>query len=122
MAQYNKKLGMFELTGLPPAPRGVPQIEVDLRHRRQRHRARLRQGPRHRQGAAHDHLRRQRAAQGRGRADDERGEEYAEEDKQAARRGETRNSAEALVFQTEKFLGENGDKLPAEGKADVESA
>ena len=56
----------------PPA--GAPRRAADrgrLRHRRQRHRARLRQGPGHRQGAAHDHLRRQRAAQGRDRADDE---------------------------------------------------
>jgi len=49
-------------------------------------------------------------------------EQYAEEDKQRRDEAETRNSAEALVFQTEKFLGENGDKLPAEGKAGVETA
>ena len=72
MAAYNKKLGMFELTGLPPAPRGVPQIEVTLRHRRQRHRARVRQGPRHRQGAVDDDHRRLGAAEGRHRADDAR--------------------------------------------------
>ena len=49
-------------------------------------------------------------------------EEYAEEDKKRRDEAETRNQAEALVFQTEKFLGENGDKLPAEGKADAEQA
>ena len=49
-------------------------------------------------------------------------EEYAEEDRKRRDEAETRNSAEALVFQTEKFLGENGDKLPAEGKADAEAA
>jgi len=49
-------------------------------------------------------------------------EEYAEEDKKRRDEAETRNQAEALVFQTEKFLGENGDKLPAEGKAEAESA
>ena len=49
-------------------------------------------------------------------------EEYAEEDRKRREEVETRNSAEALVFQTEKFLGENGDKLPAEGKAEAESA
>ena len=49
-------------------------------------------------------------------------EEYAEEDKKRRDEAETRNSADALVFQTEKFLGENGDKLPAEGKAEAESA
>ena len=51
MAQYNKSLGKFQLTGIPPAPRGIPQIEVALRHRRQRHPQRVREGPRHRQGA-----------------------------------------------------------------------
>ncbi len=40
MATYNKSLGKFQLTGIPPAPRGIPQIEVALRHRRQRHRRR----------------------------------------------------------------------------------
>lgn len=49
-------------------------------------------------------------------------EEYAEEDHKRREEAETRNSADQLVFQTEKFLGENGAKLPAEGKADVESA
>jgi len=49
-------------------------------------------------------------------------EEYAEEDRKRREEVETRNQAEALVFQTEKFLGENGDKLPAEGKAEAEAA
>jgi len=49
-------------------------------------------------------------------------EQYAEEDKKRRDEAEVRNQSEALVFQTEKFLGENGDKLPAEGKADVEAA
>jgi molecular chaperone DnaK len=48
-------------------------------------------------------------------------EEYAEEDKKRRDEAETRNSADQLVFTTEKFLGENGDKLPAEGKAEVEA-
>ena len=51
MATYNKSLGKFQLTGIPPAPRGIPQIEVALRHRRQRDPQRVGQGPRHRQGA-----------------------------------------------------------------------
>ena len=45
MWAQNQPLGNFELTGLPPAPRGVPEDRGHLRHRRQRHRARLRQGP-----------------------------------------------------------------------------
>ena len=70
MAAYNKKLGMFELTGLPPAPRGVPQIEVTfdidangIVHVSAKDLA-------HRQGAGDDHHRRLRAAEGRHRADD----------------------------------------------------
>lgn len=49
-------------------------------------------------------------------------EQYAEEDHKRKEEAETRNQAEALVHQTQKFLAENGDKVPAEGKADVEAA
>lgn len=49
-------------------------------------------------------------------------EEYAAEDAKRKEEAETRNSADALVFQAEKFLGENGDKLPADGKADAEAS
>ncbi len=72
MAAYNKKLGMFELTGLPPGAARHAADRGRLRHRRQRHRARQRQGPRHRQGAVDDHHRRLGAAEGRHRADDAR--------------------------------------------------
>ena len=67
IAAYNKKLGMFELTGLPPAPRGVPQIEVafDIDANGIMHVDR--EGPRHRQGAEDDRHRRLLAAEGRGR-------------------------------------------------------
>ncbi|MCU1594772.1 MAG: dnaK, partial [Frankiales bacterium] len=49
-------------------------------------------------------------------------EQYAEEDAKRKDEAETRNQAEALIHQTQKFLAENGDKVPAEGKAEVESA
>ena len=67
IAAYNKKLGMFELTGLPPAPRGVPQIEVafDIDANGIMHVDR--EGPGHRQGAEDDRHRRLLAAEGRGR-------------------------------------------------------
>jgi molecular chaperone DnaK len=48
-------------------------------------------------------------------------EQYAEEDAKRREEAETRNNGDQLVYTTEKFLGENGDKLPAEGKAEVES-
>ncbi len=122
MAQYNKKLGMFELTGLPPAPRGVPQIEVsfdiDANGIVNVHAKDLGTGKEQRMtisgGSAlpKDEVERMM----------KEAEEYAEEDKKRRDEAETRNQAEGLVFQTEKFLGENGDKLPAEGKADAEAA
>ena len=122
MAQYNKKLGMFELTGLPPAPRGVPQIEVvfDIDANGIVHVSAKDLGTGKEQ--------RMTISGGSALPKDEvermmrEAEEYAEEDKKRRDEAETRNQAEALVFQTEKFLGENGDKLPAEGKADTESA
>ena len=122
MAAYNKKLGMFELTGLPPAPRGVPQIEVvfDIDANGIVHVSAKDLGTGKEQ--------RMTISGGSALPKDEvermmrEAEEYAEEDRKRRDEAETRNSAEALVFQTEKFLGENGDKLPAEGKADAEAA
>jgi molecular chaperone DnaK len=121
MAAYNKKLGMFELTGLPPAPRGVPQIEVtfDIDANGIVHVSAKDLGTGKEQsmtitgGSAlpkDDIERMMRDA-----------EQYAEEDKKRREEAETRNSAEGLVYTTEKFLGENGDKLPADGKSEVES-
>ncbi len=122
MASYNKKLGMFELTGLPPAPRGVPQIEVtfDIDANGIVHVSAKDLGTGKEQ--------RMTISGGSALPKDEvermmrEAEEYAEEDRKRREEVETRNQAEALVFQTEKFLGENGDKLPAEGKAEAESA
>ena len=122
MAQYNKKLGMFELTGLPPAPRGVPQIEVvfDIDANGIVHVSAKDLGTGKEQ--------RMTISGGSALPKDEvermmkEAEEYAEEDKKRRDDAETRNQAEQLVFQTEKFLGENGDKLPAEGKTETESA
>ena len=122
MAQYNKKLGMFELTGLPPAPRGVPQVEVvfDIDANGIVHVSAKDLGTGKEQ--------RMTISGGSALPKDEvermmkEAEEYAEEDKKRRDAAETRNQAEQLVFQTEKFLGENGDKLPAEGKADTEAS
>lgn len=69
IAAYNKKLGMFELTGLPAGPAWRPADRGRVRHRRERHHARRRQGPRHRQGAEDDRHRRLLAAEGRGQPD-----------------------------------------------------
>jgi molecular chaperone DnaK len=122
MAAYNKKLGMFELTGLPPAPRGVPQIEVafDIDAN----------------GIVHVHAKdlgtgkEQSMTITGGSAlpkdDIERmmrdAEAHAEEDKRRREEAETRNLAESLQYQTEKFLAENGDKIPADKKEELGEA
>ncbi|MCW2702319.1 MAG: chaperone protein DnaK [Blastococcus sp.] len=122
MAAYNKKLGLFELTGLPPAPRGVPQIEVafDIDAN----------------GIVHVHAKdlgtgkEQSMTITGGSAlpkdDIERmmkdAEAHADEDKKRREEAETRNLAESLQYQTEKFLAENGDKIPADKKEELGEA
>ena len=71
MAGYNKSLGKFQLTGIPPAPRGHAADRGHVRHRRQRHPQRRRQGPRHGQGADDRDQGRLRARRLRGRPDDQ---------------------------------------------------
>ncbi|MER8099457.1 MULTISPECIES: molecular chaperone DnaK [unclassified Kitasatospora] len=122
IAAYNKKLGMFELTGLPPAPRGLPQIEVtfDIDANGIMHVGAKDLGTGKEQkmtvtgGSAlpkDDIERMMREA-----------EQYAEEDHKRRESVETRNSAEQLVYSTEKFIADNTDKLPADVKAEVETA
>jgi molecular chaperone DnaK len=117
IAQHNKPLGTFELTGIPRPPRH-PADRGHLRHRRQRHRPRVRQGHGHRQGAVDDDLRRQRAAQGGDRADGREAEAHAEEDRKRVEEIETRNQAEQVVYSTEKFLADNAEKIPADVKGE----
>ncbi|PSJ25805.1 molecular chaperone DnaK [Streptosporangium nondiastaticum] len=122
IAAYNKKLGMFELTGLPPAPRGVPQIEVtfDIDANGIMHVAAKDLGTGKEQkmtvtggsSLPKDEVDRMR----------EEAEKYAEEDHKRREAAETRNQAEQLVYQTEKFLKDNEDKVPAEVKTEVETA
>jgi molecular chaperone DnaK len=120
MAAYNKKLGTFELTGLPPAPRGVPQIEVtfDIDANGIVHVTAKDLGTGKEQkmtitgGSAlpkEDIERMMRDA-----------EAHAEEDKRRREEAEVRNSAESLLHQTEKFIADNGDKLPEDAKSNVE--
>ena len=122
IAAYNKKLGMFELTGLPPAPRGVPQIEVsfdidangivnvsakDL-------------------GTGKSQAMTITGGSALGKDEIDRmmreAEQHAEEDKRRREEAEVRNQAETLVYQTEKFVKENDDKLPADIKDEVNKA
>ncbi|WP_309094189.1 molecular chaperone DnaK [Streptomyces sp.] len=122
IAAYNKKLGVFDLTGLPPAPRGVPQIEVafdidanGIMHVSAKDMATGREQKMTVTGGSalpkDDIDRMMREA-----------EQYAEEDRKRREAAETRNQAEQLVYQTEKFLRDNADKVPADTTAEVEAA
>ncbi|MFI2708782.1 molecular chaperone DnaK [Micromonospora sp. NPDC018662] len=122
IAAYNKKLGTFELTGLPPAPRGVPQIEVtfdiDANGIVNVHAKDLGTGKEQKMtitggsSLPKDDIERMRRD----------AEEHADEDKRRREEAETRNVAEALQWQTEKFLAESGDKLPAENRDQLNEA
>jgi molecular chaperone DnaK len=122
IASYNKKLGMFELAGLAPAPRGVPQIEVafdidangivnvsakDL-------------------GTGKEQSVQITGGSALGKDDIQRmvdeAEKYAEEDARRREEAEVRNRADTLAYSTEKFVAENADKIPADVKDEVESA
>jgi molecular chaperone DnaK len=122
IAAYNKKLGMFELTGLPPAPRGVPQIEVsfDIDANGIVKVSAKDQGT----GKTQDMTITGGSALGKDEIDRmmREAEQHAEEDKKRREDAEVRNQAESLVYQTEKFLKENDEKLPADLKAEVTTA
>ena len=96
MASYNKSLGKFQLTGIPPAPRGIPQIEVAFDIDAERHPRRLREGPRHRQGAEDRDqgrlrsLRRGDQEHGRRRRDARRGRSAGARARRGAQRGRER--------------------------------
>ncbi len=116
IAAYNKKLGMFELTGIAPAPRGVPQIEVTFDIDAN--------------GIVHVNAKDTATGKEQGmtitggsalpRDDIDRmvkdAEAHAEEDKRRREEAEVRNQAETLVYQTEKFVKENDEKVPADIK------
>ena len=122
MAAYNKKLGMFELTGLPPAPRGVPQIEVafDIDANGIVHVTAKDLGTGKEQSMTIT------GGSALPKDDIERmmkdAEAHAEEDKKRREEAETRNLAESLQYQTEKFLAENGERIPADKKEELGEA
>ncbi|GAA3142027.1 molecular chaperone DnaK [Streptomyces rectiviolaceus] len=122
IAAYNKKLGVFDLTGLPPAPRGVPKIEVTFDIDAN--------GIMHVSAKDEATGREQRMTVTGGSAlpkDDinrmvREAEEHAEEDRKRREAAETRNQAEQLVYQTERFLRDNEERIPADTRAEVEAA
>ena len=121
MAAYNKTLGRFQLTGIPPAPRGVPQIEVTFDI----------------DANGIVHVSAKDMATGNSQevsitastnlTDEEidravkEAEAHAEEDKKKKEEIEVRNNAESLVYNSEKTLSELGDKISGEEKAKVET-
>jgi molecular chaperone DnaK len=121
LAKDNKTIGRFHLDGLPPAPRGVPQIEVTfdidsngILHVSAKDKAtgksqsiRIEASS----GLSEEEIKKMKTE----------AEANAEEDRKAKERIDKLNSADALIFQTEKQLKEFGDKLPADKKAEIES-
>ncbi len=122
MAKDNKSLGIFNLDGIPPAPRGVPQIEVtfDIDANGILHVSAKDKGTGKEQKI--------RIEAGSGLSKDEiekmKNEAKANEtaDKEAKEKVEKLNQADSLIFQTEKQLKEFGDKIPADKKAPIETA
>ena len=120
MAQYNKTLGRFQLAGIAPAPRGVPQIEVsfDIDANGIVHVSAKDLGTGNEQKVT--------ITASTNLSEDEiksavrEAEQYASEDKERKEEVETRNHADSLVYSTEKTLKELGDKISADDKAKVE--
>ena len=122
MARDNRKLGEFNLDGIPPAPRGVPQVEVTFdidangilqvsakdKATGKSHNIRIEA----KSGLSDDEIKRMKAD----------AEANAESDKKAKEETEKINTADSMIFQTEKQLKEYGEKIPAEKKSVIESA
>jgi molecular chaperone DnaK len=122
MAADNKMLGQFDLVGIPPAPRGVPQIEVTFDidangivnvHAKDK-------------GTGKEQQIRIQASGGLSDSDIEKmvreAEQFADEDKKRRGAAEAKNNAESLIHSTEKQLAEHGDKVSADVKGEIEKA
>ncbi len=122
MAQYNHSLGRFHLTGIPPAPRGVPQIEVtfDIDANGIVNVSAQDKGTGKQQSIT---------ISGSTRLSKEEidkmmrdAEAHAEEDRKLREAAEAKNRAEQLLYQTDKMLKDLGDKVPSSDKLEVENA
>src|SRR5258705_416477 len=122
MAAYNKSLGKFQLTGIPPAPRGIPQIEVafdidangilnvsakDLGTQKEQ-KIEIKAGS----GLSEDEIKRMVTD----------AESHAEEDRKARELAEARNNGENAAYQAERQLSELGDQVDADSKTQIEEA
>ncbi len=121
MANDNKSLGKFVLDGIPPAPRGVPQVEVTFDVDSN---GVLKVTAKDKATGKEQSIRIE-ASSGLSEADIERmkkeAEEHASEDEQKKAMIETKNHAEQLLYTAEKSLKEYGDKVPAETKTEIET-
>ncbi len=122
VASGNKTIGRFHLDGIPPAPRGIPQIEVTFdidangilnvsakdKGTGKEQKIRIEASS----GLTDDEIKRMK----------DEAQRFADEDKQAKEKVDKMNAADSLIFQTEKQLKEFGDKLPADKKTAIESA
>jgi len=122
MAADNKLLGQFDLVGIPPAPRGVPQIEVTFDIDANG----LVNVSAKDKGTGKEQQIRIQASGGLSDSDIEQmvrdAESFAEEDKKRRAAAEAKNNAESLIHTTERQLQENGDKVDAGLKAEIEAA
>jgi molecular chaperone DnaK len=122
MASQNRTLGRFDLVGIPPAPRGVPQIEVtfDIDANGIVHVSAKDLGTGKEQKI--------RIESSSGLSDDEikrmvkEAESHAEEDKQEREKAETRNEADNLIYTTEKSLRDYGEKISEDDRKNIETA
>jgi molecular chaperone DnaK len=122
MAADNKVLGQFDLVGIPPAPRGVPQIEVTFDIDANG----IVNVSAKDKGTGKEQQIRIQASGGLSDADIDKmvseAEQFAEEDKTRRAAAEAKNQAESLIHSTEQQLKEHGDKVSAEVKAEIEAA
>ncbi|MCL6229017.1 molecular chaperone DnaK [Bartonella bilalgolemii] len=122
MANDNKLLAQFDLVGIPPAPRGVPQIEVTFDIDANG----IVNVSAKDKGTGKEHQIRIQASGGLSDADIEKmvqdAEAHAAEDKKRRENVEAKNQAESLIHSTEKSLNEYGDKLSVEDKGQIETA
>ena len=122
MAQFNKTLGKFKLVDIPPAPRGVPQIEVtfDIDANGIVHVSAKDKATNNEQSmtiTGQSSLSKDQIDQMVADA-----ESHAEEDRKRKEEADLRNQADSLVYQTEKLLNEQGDKVPGDEKEAVEAS
>src|SRR5688500_9594080 len=122
MASDNKLLGQFDLVGIPPAPRGVPQIEVTFDIDAN---GIVNVSAKDKGTGKEQQIRIQASG---GLSDDDidkmvkEAEQFAEEDKKRRGEAEARNQADSLIHSTERQLAEHGDEVTPEVKAEIEAA